>query len=65
MIKKMIVIDNKIFQSRKENFERQELEPPEAALFCLKPESTPGPRTSGAGAAQKSGGSSTLLCCYV
>ena len=30
-----------------------ELEPP----FCLEPESAPGPRTSGAGAAQKSGGS--------
>ena len=47
MIKKMIFIDNKIFQSRKENFERQEPEPPGAALFALKPESAPGPRTSG------------------
>ena len=31
-------------------------------LFWLEPESAPGPRTSGAGAAQKSGGSTTLPC---
>ena len=31
-----------------------------AAYFCLEPESAPGPQTSGAGAAQKSGGSATL-----
>ena len=30
-------------------------------LFWLEPESAPGPRTSGAGAAQKSGGSATLI----
>ena len=31
-----------------------------AASFCLEPESAPGPWPSGAGAAQKSGGSATL-----
>ena len=34
-----------------------------ATLQSLEPESAPGPRTSGAGAAQKSGGSVTLLRC--
>ena len=37
-----------------------EPEPPGAASFCLEPESAPGPWPSGAGAAQKSGGSATL-----
>ena len=32
-----------------------------AALFCLEPELAPGPRTSEAGAAPKSGGSATLI----
>ena len=34
---------------------------PGATFFCLEPESAPGPRTSGDGAAQKSGGSATLF----
>ena len=38
-----------------------EPEPPGAASFCLEPESAPGPWPSGAGAAQKSGGSATLV----
>ena len=47
-----------------------EPEPPGAAFFLpgagadpiwSEPESAPGPRTSGAGAAQKSGGSATLV----
>ena len=45
-----------------------EPEPPGAASFCLEleptqvgPESAPGPWLSGAGAAQKSGGSATLV----
>ena len=32
-----------------------------ATLLSLEPESAPGPRTSGAGAAQKYGGSATLF----
>ena len=44
---------------------RSRLEPPFFAwcrshFFCLEPESVPGPRTSEAIAAQKSGGSATL-----
>ena len=40
-----------------------EPEPPRAAFFCLEPESAPGPWRpgAGAGAAQKSGGSATLI----
>ena len=44
---------------------RSRQEPPffvwsQSRFFCLEPESATGPRTSGAGAAQKSGGSATL-----
>ena len=44
-----------------------EPEPPGAAFFTLEPEpeSAPGPWPPGAGAAQKSGGSATLIYCQV
>ena len=43
------------------NVKSMEPEPPGADPIWSEPESAPGPRTSGAGAAQKSGGSTTLV----
>ena len=43
-----MIFITKLFRAQNENFSVLAPEPSGAALFCLEPESAPGPRTSGA-----------------